>query len=149
MATLRQMLDVAETPESRIVLNLLDCPMGGLALDHPPNFAKLASDNRASALTKGEHLVGKKHQNDDLSWATAAHRFAISWTHIDDEGLGTGVKVEAGEKWWALGHLIKLLAGAEGDMGSIHAYGKSYKPQTARSEIYAYEAVLLKPGTVL
>lgn len=147
--SIQVMLDIANSPDSKLVLNLLDCPMGGASHPPPPRFAALASDNKASAMTKGEPLVGTKHLADDLCWATAAHKYASSWPHVDDEGFSTSVEVQTGSKFWAVAVDKPSRVGDAGDMATIEAYGKDWEAFTARSEVFDYEGVLLTPTSVL
>lgn len=98
---------------------------------------------------------------DDLVWGTAATQHAVSWPHIDDEGFGTVVSVQAGSKYWAVGRPKRALPFAEkyglGNMATINAFGvgndrfpdKEWQPAGDNTHLVDYEGILLTPGTVL
>ena len=92
----------------------------------------------------------------------AALQHAISWLHIDNEGLETMASVKVSSKYWVVGH--QRHGGHEqklrlGDMHTINAFGYGpkdaddmdleWKPRSSNTDILDYEGVLLAPGSVL
>ena len=100
--------------------------------------------------------------SEDMVWATAALKHAMSWTHINDEGFATVATVDVGSKYWVVArpHQKNQINGL-GDMDTINAFGlpqssddnttnpQTWNPGRANTDLFDYEGVLLTPGTVL
>jgi hypothetical protein len=88
---------------------------------------------------------------DDMVWATAATRNATTWSHIDDHGLATIVKIKTGRKYWVVMCPKQNPAppGSDGDMGSINAFSKVWQPWGSSHELWDHEAILLEAGDTL
>lgn len=149
---LQTLLDVANTPDSKLVLNLLDCPMGGVTVQAPPRYDAFASDEWAATMTKGMPFIGTANVTDDVAWGTAGLKYASSWPHLDDEGFCTVVTVKVGGKWWLLARKKRqgpTAGGIKGDIGTVHSFDGSWQPYQANSDIFEHEAIFLTPGCVL
>jgi hypothetical protein len=87
---------------------------------------------------------------DELVWATTATKNATSFLHIDANGLGTIVDSVAGTKYWVIGKRRRenTLPGSPGDMSSMHWMGES-DIDTAKTDCFEHEAVVIEPGTIL
>lgn len=150
--SIQTLLDVANAPDSNLVLNLLDCPMGGVTVQAPPRYDAFASDEWAATMTKGMPYVGTSDLTDDLAWGTAGLKNASSGPHIGDEGFATVVTVRVGSKWWVVAEQKRKGAAAGeavGDMGTVNSFGGTWAPHHARSDVLEHEGVLLTPGCVL
>lgn len=150
--TLQDMLEVAKNPNSTFVLNLLDCPMAGVQQGElPPRFRALASDAKALAETKAEPLISTDKFTDELFWATATTRGALSWIHVDDEGFAMVVQVMTGSKLWVVlrERRDRDPDFHDADMGSVDAYTKDWEPYSARAGEFEHEGVLLTSSSVL
>jgi hypothetical protein len=104
----------------------------------------LASNERAWQEVRGRYPYKfSRSLNDDLSWATAATKHAVSWMHVDDDGFATGIIVKTGAKYWVVARpRDSLVVAADMDFG--------VKWRTDRSpEDMEMEGVLLRPGSVL
>jgi hypothetical protein len=89
--------------------------------------------------------------SDAMVWATAATQGATSWGHIDDHGMATIVKVMTGRKYWVVmcPKRNQMSKNANGNMGSIHAYGDGWEPHSACEDLWDHEGVLLEAGDTL
>lgn len=96
---LRSLLDNVRD-KSPVAMNVLDLPLGKVAVPMPPGFRDLATD--AYSVNLVARLVKLENMDDNTSWGTASTRNAISWFHCDDLGLSTSVWVQTGSKWWVV-----------------------------------------------
>jgi hypothetical protein len=82
---------------------------------------------------------------DDLNWATAATKAAVSWMHVDDDGLATAITVRTGAKYWVVAKpRHSEYTGLDLDFG---VKWKTHRPPSY--DEYEMEAVLLRPDSVL
>jgi hypothetical protein len=169
--TLKDMLDISRRKDSGMVVNALDCPMGsqsGRTAPTPLRFSALASDDKATAVTQGAVGLEDVDLSDKTTWGLAATKNATSWVHVDDDGFATMVSVETGSKYWALGRRRQAKDKASksgddmsvdtehdasgdlgGDMSTTHAYSDTFEPSGPYTDVLDYEAVLLRPGSLL
>ncbi|PPQ77262.1 hypothetical protein CVT24_009905 [Panaeolus cyanescens] len=98
--TMQQMLENASLGSMRKVLNALDLPISG-TLATP---SVLSSDFFAWEAMKGihQHLDFLSYPTSDMSWYLAGLEGAVTFFHIDSDGLATGINVEYGKKLWAI-----------------------------------------------
>ncbi|PPQ73310.1 hypothetical protein CVT24_012309 [Panaeolus cyanescens] len=98
--TMQQMLENTSLGSNRKILNALDLPVSG-TLATP---SALSSDFFAWEAMKGihQHLDFLAYPTSDMSWYLAALEGAVTFFHIDSDGLATGVNVEYGKKLWAI-----------------------------------------------
>ncbi|PPR08113.1 hypothetical protein CVT24_010574, partial [Panaeolus cyanescens] len=98
--TMQQVLENASLGSNRKVLNALDLPISG-TLATP---SVLSSDFFAWEAMKGinQHLDFLSYPTSDMSWYLAALEGAVTFFHIDSDGLATGINVEYGKKLWAI-----------------------------------------------
>lgn len=88
--------------------------------------------------------------NNDLIWGTAATKNAISWQHLDDDGMATLIDLKSGEKVWIMGRRRRDNGSlGAGDITSINAFSKDWDPIGSCRDIFEHEAVLLRPGCLL
>jgi hypothetical protein len=84
-----------------------------------------------------------------LIWLTTAMGNATSWIHIDANGLATIVDGVTGTKYWVVCRRRDTLPPhGPGDGASIHAYHTT-EIDSASTEIFEHEAIVIKPGTLL
>lgn len=142
--TLQDMLDNVRTNKG-IVMNCLDLPLGGQAVEVPPMFTDIATETHSLPIVK--NLVRVTDLSDDLVWGTVATMHANSWPHTDDEGFGTTVMVLVGGKNWILADTRLALTDRD-DMAHIGAYG-TLGVNTFEETEWTHEAVHLTPRCVL
>jgi len=98
-------------------------------------------------------MMSVNFPNDDTLWATAATQNATTWTHIDDHGMATIIKIMAGFKYWVIlrPKFDRTDLGLNGDMGSINAFASDsgWTPEGPCDTLWDHEAVLLGPGDML
>lgn len=89
--------------------------------------------------------------SDDMMWATVATENATTWPHIDDHGMATIIKVMTGSKYWVVMRPKQNRSELDinGDMDTIHAFGKGWSPNSSCHTIWDHEAVLLRAGDTL
>jgi len=115
----------------------------------------LASNEEAWQATRGlpEILPNASFPSDTMLWGTAATKDATTWTHIDDHGLATVVKVMTGRKYWVTMQRKGVRGAKEtlGNMGTIDAFGPSsaWRPSSSCSNLWDHEGVVLEAGDTL
>lgn len=114
--TLQDLLDAVDEGLP-YALNCLELPLGGKWAPTPPRFADFTTETYARPLVR--ELIYVKDMGNTLSWATAATRNAVSWPHIDDDGFGTTVMVQAGKKIWIM---LRLKERDEEETGTTEAF---------------------------
>ena len=81
----------------------------------------IASDHRTWLNTQGTSGFRKTshHPIEDTNWATVATKFAMTWTHVDDDGLATSTQILTGKKYWIVLYRDPALPTEDhrGDMG--------------------------------
>ena len=89
--------------------------------------------------------------SDDMLWGTAATQDATTWSHIDDHGMATIVKIMTGRKYWVVmcPKQSACRPGSAGDMGSINAFPDTWDPAGACGDLWDHEGVLLEAGDTL
>lgn len=142
--TLQDLLDAARSGTTS-AMNVLDLPLGASAVDVPPNFRDLATETYSVSFVKS--IVKILDVSNSLSWGTGSTKDALSWFHIDDEGLGTSVMVLAGGKFWVLADRIRVDIHHD-EMSSTKAF-RQWKVRDIDPEKWALEAVHLPPKSVL
>ena len=88
---------------------------------------------------------------NDVKWGITGGQNALSWPHVDANGLATAVTVTTGAKYWVVMKERRNL-GVEpklGNLGSMHAFPKSWHPSNFQKGLHEYEAVHLTAGTTL
>jgi len=76
-------------------------------------------------------------------------RHATSWLHIDANGFATAVDTVSGSKYWVVARSRSPGGSGKGDLSSITAYDDKWEPYHSCSDRFEFEAVIIKPGTVL
>jgi hypothetical protein len=110
----------------------------------------LASNEKAWQTTRDTRGIASiPFPSDDMVWGTAGTRYATSWPHIDDHGMGTLIRNVVGRKYWALARpQPDVEVNGAGDEGSINAYPVEWQRFTS-GEYWDYEGVVLEPGDLL
>jgi hypothetical protein len=129
------------------ILNGLNFPMPEVGMGWWP----FSTDSAAWKATKGS--LGCSHEEapplKSFRWGLAATTGALSWLHIDSNGLGTYIDPKAGKKWW----IVLKRKGTGRDFGSCSDaeafFSGKYEVDTADEEGWDFEAVVLVPGTRL
>lgn len=87
----------------------------------------------------------------DIRWGLAATAGAISWIHIDSNGLGTYIDPRAGKKVW-----IVLKRKGDGDCRIFEScsdakafFSGDYDVDSPNLDDWDFEAIVLAPGTRL
>src|ERR1700735_2178998 len=116
-------------------------------------ISDLASNEAAWRETRrAAGFVATAFPADDMSWGTVSTRDATTWVHIDDLGMGTGIKMVTGCKLWVIAvpkrKTSRNVPTGAGDMSSIHAFS-GWSTTEAGDEVWDHEAVLLGPGDTL
>ena len=127
-------------PSGRI-LNALDLPL----YDGNTEPTEYASDLHAWDVTRGHHHIDQasSYPTEHMRWALFGHENALTFLHIDCEGLGTDVLVGDGGKVWG------FLRDRPGNpLSSINFFLKDgfRLDQVLRSSEYDFEVVALRPG---
>lgn len=131
------------------ILNGLNFPMPEEGLGRWP----FSSDSVAWKATKGALGCSLEEAPPlgDFRWGLAATTGALSWTHIDSNGLGTYIDTKAGKKWW-----IVLKRNGEGYDGNFRTcsdaygfFGGNYEVDDPDEDEWDFEALILSPGTRL
>jgi hypothetical protein len=91
---------------------------------------------------------------DAMLWGTAATKYATSWPHVDDYGLGTIIKNMSGTKYWVVARpkreeFSNQHRNLPGDLSSRHAFPDTWNTSFAGEEMWDYEGVVLEPGDTL
>lgn len=108
-----------------------------------------SSDSAAWKATKGalgcalEEVPPLK----DFRWGLAANTGALSWVHIDSNGLGSYIEPKAGKKWW-------IVMKRKGDRPNFETcsdadayFEEGYEVDVPMVDDWNFEAVILGPGT--
>lgn len=129
------------------ILNGLNFPMPEEGMGR----LAFSTDSTAWKATKG--ALGCSYEEappmGDIRWGLAATAGALSWIHIDSNGLGTYVDVKAGKKWWIVlkrkgeGRDFKSCSDGEG------FFGGDYNVDEPNLNDWEFEAIVLTPGTRL
>ena len=88
---------------------------------------------------------------NDIKWGITGGQNALSWPHIDANGFATAVVVTTGSKYWILMRERRGLDDPPslGNLGTMHAFPKTWHPSTFEKDLHEYEALHLTAGTVL
>lgn len=126
------------------ILNALDLPL----YDASTEPTEYASDLHAWDVTRGHHHINptSSYPTEHMRWALLGHENAISFLHIDCEGLDTDVLVVDGGKLWGLLHPRR-----RNPMSSINFFLQDgfRIDEVLDSSGYDFEAVALRPGDKL
>ena len=122
------------------ILNALDLPL----YDGNTEPTEYASDLHAWDVTRGHHHVDQasSYPTEHMRWALLGHEHAITFLHIDCEGLSTDLLVADGGKVW--GFLRERLGNP---LSSINFFLKDTfrLDEVLDSSDYDFEAVALRP----
>lgn len=140
---LRELLRHADT-DSPVAINALDFPLGDVAVQFPPSYPDIATSAYSANQVKG--LVPPTDMRHVTSWGTAATANAVSWFHIDDDGFGTAVTVQAGKKWWIL---ARRKGSRSADDMSDAATFRGWLVDDIDGNVWEWEAVCLDPTVAL
>ena len=123
------------------ILNALDLPL------HAGNMEPIGygSELHAWDVTRGHHHIDQTspYPTAHMRWALVGHENALTFLHIDCEGLCTDVTVADGGKAWG------FLRERHGNpLSSINFFLKdSFRlNEVLRSSEYDFEVVALRPG---
>lgn len=141
---LRELLSHSQS-DSPVAVNALDFPLGGVSVPVPPSYLDIATD--AYSGTRVKHLVDSMDMQDVTSWGTAATANAVSWFHIDDDGFGTAVSVQAGKKWWVLARKKNNNPRAN-EMEDVSTFYR-WDVHDIDGNVWELEAICLDPSVVL
>ena len=123
------------------ILNALDLPL----YDGSTEPTQYASDLHAWDVTRGHHHVDQTspYPTKHMRWALAGHENAITFLHIDCEGLSTDIMVIDGGKAWGF-----LRERRGNPLSSINFFLKDgfRLDQVLSSSEYDFEIVALRPG---
>jgi hypothetical protein len=123
------------------ILNALDLPL----YDGKAEPNEYASDLHAWDVTRGHHHIDpvSPYPTEHMRWALVGLENAITFIHIDCEGLSTDVLVAAGGKTWALLHERH-----GNPLASIDFFLKDgfRLDEVLGSSEYDFELVALRPG---
>lgn len=123
------------------ILNALDLPL----YDGNTEPTEYASDLHAWDVTRGHHCIdpASPYPTEHMRWALVGHENAITFLHIDCEGLSTDLLVAAGGKAWG------FLRERNGNpLSSMNFFLKdSFRlDEVLDSSDYDFEIVALRPG---
>lgn len=124
------------------ILNALDLPLPGA-----PHFPlKIASDVQAFNSTLDMPSCGRDvlYPVPSMKWALAATTGAHHAWHIDCNGFGTVIDVQAGYKWWVVAEEKTV-----GDFASISLFLDNFSVDKVNEHKWLIEAILLAPGSRL
>lgn len=123
------------------ILNVLDLPL----YDGNTEPTDYASDLHAWDVTRGHHRIDQvvSYPTEHMRWALLSLENAVTWGHIDCEGLATDVLVVDGGKAWGF---FRERRG--NPVSSINFFLKdSFRlDEVLRSSDYDFEVVALRPG---
>ncbi|KJA20592.1 hypothetical protein HYPSUDRAFT_142053, partial [Hypholoma sublateritium FD-334 SS-4] len=126
-------------PSGRI-LNALDLPL----YDGNMEPTEYTSNLHAWDVTRGHHHIDQSssYPTEHMRWALAGHENALTFLHIDCEGLCTDITVSDGGKAWGF-----LRERPGNPLSSINFFLKdSFRlDQVLRSSEYDFELVALRP----
>lgn len=110
-----------------------------------------STDSTAWMATKG--ILGCSHEESpplrDVRWGLVALAGAISWIHLDSNGLGTYIDPQAGKKWWIVLKRKGKDRVFESCSDAKAFFSGDYDVDEADVESWDFEAVVLAPGTRL
>jgi len=123
------------------ILNALDLPLYS-GVTEPTEYG---SELHAWDATRGHHHVDQKlsYPTEDMRWALVGLQNALTFLHIDCEGVGTDITVADGRKAWG------FLRERHGNpLSSIDFFLKnSFRlNEVLPSSQYDFEVVALRPG---
>ncbi|KAF9473195.1 hypothetical protein BDN70DRAFT_937616 [Pholiota conissans] len=125
---------------SKKILNALDLPL----YDGNTEATEITSELHAWDVTRGHHCIDptSSYPTEHMRWALAGHENAITFLHIDCEGLSTDITVADGGKAWG------FLRERHGNpLSSINFFLKDgfRLDQVLPSSDYDFELVVLRP----
>jgi hypothetical protein len=116
-------------------------------------FGRVPFSTDATAWRAAKGALGCSSEDSppfqDIRWGLAALAGAISWIHIDSNGLGTYIDAKAGKKWWIVlkkkgeGRHFESCSEADG------FFNGDYEVEVPNVDHWDFEAVVLGPGTRL
>lgn len=123
------------------ILNALDLPL--YAVDIEPT--EYGSELHAWDVTHGHHHIDPKtsYPTEDMHWALAGLQNALTFLHIDCEGVGTDILVADGRKAWGFLHERH-----SNPLSSMDFFLKDsfHLNEVLPSSEYDFEVVALCPG---
>lgn len=131
--------------EVGIAKNVLDLPLGDVTVPIPPRFSDVSSDDYSHNIVKP--FVNVRDTKSVTSWGTASTRNALSWIHIDDNGMATVVYPLTGSKWWVLVRFKKNDQRWD-EMGDVSTFD-SWSVHEIDEDLWEAEAVHLDSSTAL
>lgn len=127
------------------ILNALTFPNSSAGTE--PN--SYSSDCHAHYRVKGqEGWLPRAFPTEDIRWGLAATMGAFHRWHIDSDGFGTFIEPTSGVKWWLLARPIGTLNTDVFDTTQF-LFDDQFDLDTAGNGLFAVEAVLLEPGSML
>ena len=105
--------------------------MGLASLDPPPKY----STDLFALRVAGRGIVPP---TPDIRWGTAGTGGAITWFHIDSNGLGVGIALKCGLKIWIF---------IKDNQGKFHIINSFEDFELDEANGHQLEIVLLRPGT--
>lgn len=139
--TLKDLLWHANEPTGRI--------LNGLEFPHPSGCGdpdvQMSSDDTAWVQTTYKPFCSRETQKplSDIRWGLAATKGAITYWHLDSNGYGTYIDVQAGTKWWVVATQKDQI---DTPSFASNALYLTFDPQEVNSDLWDVEAFLLKPG---
>lgn len=132
-------------------LNTLDLPLSSSEYSSSKSFS---SDKTAYHFTKSSNSfsLNDPYPFEDLNWGLIGTKDAITFIHIDSDGLGTHVYILCGGKiWFFLRPKPGLSVLAETSLSSRHMFLHSTfrLDRVLDTAHYDLEAVALTPGDLL
>jgi hypothetical protein len=137
------LLDVKEAHDKQgKILNVLDLPIA-IASSSPKG---LSSDRVAFQRTLQAPMCKKRVEYPvvEMVWGLAVMAGAMSYFHIDANGLATWIDVKTGSKYWIVAKPKKPF-----DFAAISLFTDGYDQEAVNEDKWDLEAVLLLPGSRL
>ncbi|KAF5348123.1 hypothetical protein D9756_010740 [Leucocoprinus leucothites] len=132
--TVQDLLDAANIPEHKRILNALDIP-------NVDNFDNGLERNPLATCDLAWRATQNKRP-PRLSWNLAATEGAYSDWHSDSDGLGTRIEVVCGRKIWVIGEFKHT------DISNINAFSRLGVEEIGK-EVFNLTPIFLRPGMTL
>ena len=148
--TLRDVLDSSESSRG-MILNALDLPLSSSEYSSSKSFS---SDKTAYHFTKSSNSFSlhDSYPFEDLNWGLIGTKDAITFLHIDSDGLATHVHIRCGCKvWYLLRPKLGLSPLCKQSLSSRHMFlDPTFRlDRVLDSAQYDLEAIALTPGDLL
>jgi hypothetical protein len=76
---------------------------------------------------------------NDLKWGITAGKNALSWPHVDANGLAITIVVTTGSRYWILMREKRCPGGASRNTECTYAFPKSWHPCRFEDNLHGYE----------